>query len=223
MDGIHDMGGKLGFRPIDVTGDEEPTFHAEWEARMWGMTRAWTRHPTWTAPKFRHTRELEYPHIYLDRPYLDQWYKAYACMLVAVGWATAEEIATGRSDGSKPQGLPPPQTAEDVPNAKFRTAKIRGPQLGDPEPRYQIGDKVKACVISPTGHARLPAYVRGHPGEIVGYHGVQPLDDATAHNIDRMEPLYTVRFLLSELFPERAGCADRVHLDLWESHLADAT
>jgi nitrile hydratase beta subunit len=220
MDGIHDTGGKLGYRPIPITGDEEPAFHAEWEGRMWGMTRAWTRHPSWKAPKFRHTRELEFPDIYLDRPYLDQWYKAYACMFVGIGWLTVEEIASGRSDGSKPEGLPPPQTVADVPKVKFRTAKVREPQPGDPEPRYRTGDRITARNISPTGHTRLPAYVRGHEGEIVGYHGVQTLNDAVAHNL--AEPLYTVRFLLADLFPERAGCPDRVHLDLWESHLAAA-
>lgn len=221
MDGIHDMGGKLGFRPIQPTGDEEPTFHSEWEGRMWSMTRAWTRHPSFKGPKFRHTRELEYADIYLERPYLDQWYKANACLFVGVGWATVEEVASGTSNGSKPAGVAAPQTAEDVARVKLNIAKVHTAQPGDSEPRYKLGDRVIARNISPTGHTRLPAYVRGHPGEIVGYHGVQALDDATAHDLNIAEPLYTVRFQLSDLFPERAGCSDRVHLDLWESHLED--
>ena len=36
MNGIHDMGGMHGMGPIEVREDERP-FHAEWEARAWGL------------------------------------------------------------------------------------------------------------------------------------------------------------------------------------------
>jgi len=222
MDGIHDLGGKQGFGRIEVTGDEEPAFHEPWEGRMWGISRGMTRHPGWNAPKFRHTREWEEPVGYLTRPYLDQWFKAFACMLIGFDRATVEEIASGRSFNGKLEGVPPPQTAADVGRLKFRTGKVRVSQPGDPDPSYRLGDRVKARLVSSSGHTRLPAYVRGHVGEIVGYHGVQVLDDAAAHDLAVVEPLYTVRFRLSDLFSERAGCPDRVHLDLWESHLAAA-
>ena len=39
MNGIHDMGGMQGMGPIEVREDERP-FHAEWEARAWGLIRA---------------------------------------------------------------------------------------------------------------------------------------------------------------------------------------
>ena len=39
MNGIHDMGGMHGMGPIEVREDERP-FHAEWEARAWGLLRA---------------------------------------------------------------------------------------------------------------------------------------------------------------------------------------
>ena len=39
MNSIHDMGGMHGMGPIEVREDERP-FHAEWEARAWGLIRA---------------------------------------------------------------------------------------------------------------------------------------------------------------------------------------
>ena len=42
MDGIHDLGGRQGYGPIDVNEPPEP-FHAPWEARLFGITRAFTR------------------------------------------------------------------------------------------------------------------------------------------------------------------------------------
>ena len=42
MDGIHDLGGREGYGPIDVGEPPEP-FHAPWEARLLGIVRAFTR------------------------------------------------------------------------------------------------------------------------------------------------------------------------------------
>ncbi len=221
MDGIHDLGGKLGFGPIAVTHDDEPPFHAPWEGRLWGITRAISRPPDWNAPKFRHTRELEAPVLYLTRPYLDQWYKAYACMLVGSGLITVAELAAGKSDGTKLTGFLAPMSADDVARIKHKNKTARSDQTDDAKRRYNVGEAVVARNVSPTDHSRLPAYVRGYKGVITAYHGEHSLDDAAAHGEMRAEPLYTVRFKLSDLFPERKGSADRVHLELWESHLDD--
>ena len=91
MDGVHDLGGKLGFGPIEVA-DEGSPFHGAWEGRMMGIARAISRPPDWNIDKFRHSRELEAPVLYLTRPYYDQWYKAYACMLVGSGVVTLVNV-----------------------------------------------------------------------------------------------------------------------------------
>ncbi|MFY0612801.1 MAG: nitrile hydratase subunit beta [Hyphomicrobiaceae bacterium] len=216
MDGIHDVGGKLGFGPINITHDDPP-FKEDWEGRMLGIARAISRPSDWNSDKFRHTREHEEPVRYLTRPYFDQWYKAYACMLVGSGVITIEELGSGVSNGKEATGLPTPMPPEKVATAKLAGASFARPYDGSPN--HQVGDIVRARVMSPTGHCRLPAYVRGHSGQIVSYHGAHVVADASAHNEKVIEPLYTVRFQLSELFPERAGSTDRVHLDLWERHL----
>jgi nitrile hydratase beta subunit len=216
MDGIHDLGGKLGFGPIDVTHDDAP-FHAPWEGRMMAIARAISRPGGWNVDKFRHSRELEDPVAYLTRPYYDQWYKAYACMLVGSGLVTVEELGAGRSDGSRPEGLPAPMSAGDVTSPT--AGNIRFDRPYDKKPRFAVGAPVVARNISTVGHARLPAYARARPGEIAAYHGAHILADASAHDRMEVEPLYSVRFALADLFPERAGSKDAVYLDLWESHL----
>ena len=84
------------------------------------------------------------------------------------------------------------------------------------------GDAVRARLESTPGHTRLPAYVRGHRGIVTDCHGGFPLDDALARGETVVEALYTVRFEIGTLFPERAGSPDRVHVELWESHVEDA-
>ena len=216
MDGIHDVGGKFGFGPIEVT-HVEPPFHAAWEGRMLGIARAIARPADWNSDKFRHSREHEDPVEYLTRSYFDQWYKAYACMLVGSGMVTVEELASGISQGPKPADTPEPMSAESVAIVKTKGASFDRDY--DKPPLFKIGDRVRGRMISPTGHCRLPAYVKGYRGIVSAYHGAHVLADASAHNRLAIEPLYTVRFKLCDLYPERRTSDDAVHLDLWESHL----
>ena len=39
MSGVHDMGGRRDFGPIDIEASE-PLFHADWEKRALGLTLA---------------------------------------------------------------------------------------------------------------------------------------------------------------------------------------
>ena len=91
MDGIHDLGGREGFGPIDVHESEEP-FHAPWEPRVLGIVRAITRPLDWNLDWFRHCRELIDPLEYLNASYYDQWLSAYSVMLVNSGLATVGEM-----------------------------------------------------------------------------------------------------------------------------------
>ncbi|MHA1158737.1 MAG: nitrile hydratase subunit beta [Alphaproteobacteria bacterium] len=218
MDGIHDLGGKLGFGPVEVTHDDPP-FHQPWEARTFGIARALSRPADWNIDKFRHSRELEEPVSYLTRPYYDQWYKAYACMLVGSGLVTIEELASGRTDGTRPRGFAQPQPASAVASAKFMGANFERPY--QERPGFAAGETIRNVNVLTVGHTRLPAYVRDRPGVIAACHGAHVLPDA-AHNVDRAEPLYSVGFRLADLFPEQAGSPDMVYLDLWESYLEPA-
>ena len=71
MDGIHDLGGKQGYGPIEIDDDDRP-FHEEWEGREWGIAQC-ARTPGITIDWWRHCRELIMPVDYLGRPYFDSW------------------------------------------------------------------------------------------------------------------------------------------------------
>jgi len=215
MDGIHDLGGRQGYGPIDVGEPEEP-FHAEWEARMLGIVRAMSRPAPWSIDWFRHVRELIEPVDYLTRPYYDQWLQTYAAMMVNSGVATVEELASGKSSAAIPD-LAPPMTPEAVAGATRNTVRFDRPALAPA--RFATGDAVRARLDANPGHTRLPQYVRGRRGEVTVCHGAHVLPDASAAGEERAETLYTVSFAATELWPEATAAADRVHLDLWESYL----
>ncbi len=218
MDGIHDLGGKQGYGPIDV-GESNDPFHEAWEARMLGIVRAMSRPVPWSIDWFRHVRELIEPVDYLTRPYYDQWLQTYAAMMVNSGVATVEELASGKSTAAIPD-LAPPTPPEAVAGAIRKTARFDRP-AAEP-PRFATGDAVRARLDANPGHTRLPQYVRGREGVVTALHGAHVLPDASAAGIERAEALYTVGFAATELWPEATAGGDRVHLDLWESYLEPA-
>ncbi|HEY7430597.1 MAG TPA: SH3-like domain-containing protein [Streptosporangiaceae bacterium] len=88
--------------------------------------------------------------------------------------------------------------------------------------RFAPGDRVRARVIDPDHHIRLPRYVRGQVGEVVESEGEWELPDDKARGVEpaRVETVYAVRFPAASLWGEGAHT---VTVDLWESYLEEAT
>jgi nitrile hydratase len=218
MDGIHDLGGREGYGPIDVGEPPEP-FHAPWEARMLGIVRAFTRPARWSIDWFRHVRECIDPADYLTRPYYDQWLQTYAAMMIDSRVATLDELATGKSDRALP-GQPPPMTPDKVVDGKKAMARFDRETNG--VPAFVVGDTVRTRGLGSRGHTRLPQYARGRAGRIEAFHGFHVLPDTNMTGDGPAEPLYTVAFRAADLWPEAEESKDRVFLDLWESYLERA-
>jgi nitrile hydratase len=218
MDGIHDLGGKQGFGPIDA-GEKEEAFHAPWEARLYGIVRAMKQPPDWNIDRFRYTRECIEPVDYLTRPYFDQWLQTYAALMIGSGLATVEELASGRSR-SGPANLGPPMAPDAVAVAKRKA--VRFDREGGAKPKFAVGDRVRAGEHGSPGHTRLPGYLRGRTGSILRCHGKHVFPDASVRGVERAEPLYTVAFAAAELWPDAQNERDRVTADLWESYLGPA-
>lgn len=90
----------------------------------------------------------------------------------------------------------------------------------DVAPRFKVGDAVVARVINPTGHTRLPRYVRGRAGEIVKDYGVFVFPDVSAHRRpEKPQHVYSVRFAARELWGEDAHPRDALFVDMWDDYL----
>jgi nitrile hydratase len=77
---------------------------------------------------------------------------------------------------------------------------------------------VRTSRADPPHHSRLPRYVRGAVGTVVGQ-GVATLqlDDRARGLQAAPQPVYTVRFAARELF----GAGEHsVTVDVWETHLS---
>jgi nitrile hydratase beta subunit len=219
MNGIHDMGGMHGMGPVRYEADE-PVFHAPWEGRVFALNiamRAWRK---WNIDAGRYEIELIPPADYLRMSYYERWLARLVELLVKRGITTREEIETGRPAAGSATATPA-LTVERVGRMiRNGAAASRSVPVA---PRFHVHQRVRARVINPEGHTRLPRYVRGHAGTIEHDHGVYVFPDTNALFLgENPQHVYSVRFAARELWGERASPRDAVYLDLWDDYLEPA-
>lgn len=218
MDGIHDLGGKEGFGPIEVQ-EPEVAFHEPWEGRMWAISRS-TGAPDWTIDWWRHVRELLDPADYLTRPYFDQWAQTQLAAFIDSGVFTLEEAISGQTAATG--DAPPSALTPDDAVAADVSAATRFDRATERPAAFAIGVRVRTKSFGKPHHTRLPGYARDKTGLIHAQHGAHLLPDAGAQGKEVAEHLYAVVFEAEDLWPEAQGRRDRVFLDLWESYLESA-
>jgi nitrile hydratase beta subunit len=213
MNGAHDCGGMMGFGPV-AAEENEPVFHAPWEARMFALMSAVGDVGGWTLDEDRAACEAMEPGHYITSSYYEHWLSGLERLLQKHGLATAEEIASGVATApGKPVA---PTTAEAVWPAVTALGGYVRPS--DAAPLFKPGDMVRTRHLNPAHHTRLPRYLRGHVGEIVACHGAHVFPDSNAQGLgEDPRHLYTVRFKTSEVWGNAAR--DVIHADLWEPYL----
>lgn len=93
----------------------------------------------------------------------------------------------------------------------------------DVAPKFKAGDKIVTRNINPTGHTRLPRYMRGKRGVVDRDHGVFVFPDTSAHGKgETPQHVYSVRFAARELWGSNASDRDSLYLDLWDEYLDPA-
>jgi nitrile hydratase len=216
MNGVHDMGGQQGMGPVRYEKDE-PVFHASWEGRIYALNRAMRAWRKWSLDTDRHALETMPPLDYLRMSYYERWVARLEAQLVSYGFATPEELKSGK---------PAPGSVKATPVFTLATASrwlnrgIAPSQDPTVRPLFKVGQRVRARNINPTGHTRLPRYARGKAGVIMRDHGVYVFPDTNAHfQGEKRQHVYSVRFTARELWGDRASQRDSVYLDMWDDYL----
>jgi len=201
MDGIHDLGGRQGFGPVRHAPDA-PAFHAAWEKRINALYGLAVRRGVFNMDEYRHAIERMEPRHYLSASYYERTLTSLATLCVEKGIVTREELER-RAGGAFPLALPAAPGRSNVAE----------------RPRLAIDDRVRVRPDHVPGHVRMPAYIRGKRGVVVGVSPVYPFPDAHAHGVPADdEPTYDVRFKSTELWPDAAEPA-LVHVGVFESYL----
>lgn len=90
--------------------------------------------------------------------------------------------------------------------------------------RPAVGDEVRVSAVDPDEFRRVPGYLRGHRGVVVGECGDRPLPvgHGAGEVLRAPEPVLTVRFD-AELVFGVTGVGTYLHADLWSSNLEDGS
>jgi len=219
MNGPHDLGGAHGFGPVSPEPNQ-PVFHAEWEKRAFALVLAMGATGAWTLDMSRHARERIPPAEYLGSGYYEIWFAGLRRIVVECGLVSQDELASGRSAGPG-RALPRKLSPETVPAVLAKGGPTERPATA--AAKFKPGDRVRAKMMHPTGHTRVPRYVRGRAGRIASAYGAHVFPDASAAGQGE-EPrwLYSVAFDAAELWGPAGRAGDEVLLDLFEPYLEPA-
>ena len=220
MNGIHDMGGMQDMGPVRYEKNE-PVFHAPWEGRVFVMFLAAGAWRKWNLDAFRYTREVLPAKEYLDTSYFQQWFSGLRELLVKKGLVTTAELESGKPAPGAAKATPPFTTEKVVP--ALLSDRMHAQRDVSVAPLFKTGQRVRARVINPLEHTRLPRYARGKTGVIERDHGVFVFPDTNAHfQGEKPQYVYSVRFAARELWGDAAKPQDAVYIDMWDDYLEPA-
>jgi nitrile hydratase subunit beta len=224
MNGVFDLGGTDGLGPVQPSA-QEPVFHAEWERPIFTMFAALFRAGWFGVDEFRHGIELMDPAVYLKAPYYEHWLHSYEHHGAAKGMLDLEELDRrtqyylDNPDAPLPEHEQSPELLDFV-NAVV-PAGASAVRPTEKEPRFAVGDIVRASGAVPFGHTRLAGYIRGKTGEVIAHRGSFIYPDIAGNGLgENPEHVYTVRFDARELWG--APYADpngTVCFDVWDPYI----
>ncbi|MFL6663620.1 MAG: nitrile hydratase subunit beta [Rhizobacter sp.] len=204
MDGMHDLGGRQGFGTVRYTLDAA-AFHAAWEVRANSLYAFAVRRGIFNMDEYRHAIERMEPRHYLGASYYERSLTGLATLCVEKGIVTQAALQE-RAGGAFPLAAP---SAPGRTNAAVRE-------------RFEPGDRVRVRDDHVAGHVRMPGYIRGKEGVVVGESPPYPFPDAHAHGVEAQdEPTYDVRFRSEDLWPGSCDAA-LVHVGVFQSYLERA-
>lgn len=87
-------------------------------------------------------------------------------------------------------------------------------------PRFKAGDEVVVLNINPSGHTRMPRYIRGKQGVIDRDHGIFVFPDTFASGTGKKpQHVYSVRFTARELWGPQGNPKDALLVDVWDDYM----
>ena len=218
MSKVHDMGGRLDPRRIDITSSNIK-FKAEWEKDVFAITLALGFSGLWNLDRSRYARESLEPQDYLQFGYFEKWLAGLINLLGENGIIKDGKESEGNFKKSSFRVL-------EAKNVK-KLLHMGGPTKRDSttEKKFNLGETVSVRTNNSDtkvekGHTRLPEYVKGRSGKVIAYHGSHVLPDKNAHFLgESPEALYSVEFKSQDLWDKCEHVEDTVVVDLWESYL----
>lgn len=199
MDGLADMGGTPGWGRVPPPRADEPVFAEPWQGRAFALALVSYRTAGANVDAFRHSLERLDRASYFDDGYYGRWLNGGELLLtdnaILAPGAVEARARNLRGENVEEPPIPVPARPDYAETAVGPLRTVEAPAA------FAVGERVRAKDLSPAGHIRLPAYIRGHVGvvDLIAHAAVLP--DTNAHYLgENPQYVYTVRFDSRELW-----------------------
>jgi nitrile hydratase subunit beta len=218
-----DLGGRHGFGPVPIEQDE-PVFHADWEASVIAGILATIYAGLYNVDQFREGIDELEPLSYLTLGYYRRWLHTLEVNCMKSGLFSAEELEARIQAIAQGEQMPIGENDEIAGQLRdliyFSTPAERPV---DAPPAFAVGDAVRGRVLEGRRHARIPLYAQGKRGVVLIVNPAFPDPDRSRLGEgEHPEHVYSVSFAGRELWPD-ADEHSTVVVDLWESYLEPAS
>jgi nitrile hydratase beta subunit len=219
VDGIADMGGTQGWGPVHPPRRDEPVFGEPWQGRAFAL--AILSIPLASGgdntDAVRHAVERLDRAAYLGDGYYGRWLNGAELMLtersILAPGAIEARARNLRGEHVAEPPIPEPNRPDYAPAAAGSLRTV------DTAPAFSVGERVRARDISPSGHTRLPGYLRGHIGVVELIQPAAVLPDTNADFLgENAQHVYSVGFDSRELWGADAE-SFALSAELYESYL----
>ena len=201
MDGFHDLGGRQGFGKV-TPEEKKEAFHEAWEIKISAISGKLVSRHVYNMDEYRYAIERMDPRHYVGAGYFERILTAVATLCIEKGLIKHEELNAA--------------AGEYFP---ISHAKQHGRLTPENLPDLKVGDKVVVKSEFVPGHIRMPAYIRGKPGIIVGISPEYPFPDAAAHGLPtKKQRTFDVCFRSTDLWPDGADEAE-IHVGVFHAYL----
>ena len=201
MDGVHDIGGCQGFGPVVKLNKTRP-YKENWEVKINAISGRLVGKHIINMDQYRHGVERMEPRHYLSSSYFERVFISVLSLCVEKNILTTKDL--------KNLNLDKFQRALPSTKGRFFTGTLEN---------FKIGDRVRVKSESVAGHVRIPGYVRGKEGFIVGVSPAFDFPDAAAHELEaEKQKTYDVCFKTTDLWSDAEEGAE-VHVGLFHSYL----
>src|SRR4051794_38975982 len=139
MNGVHDMGGMHGFGPVERE-ENEPVFHADWEAHVRAMQTLTVGPGYFTLDAFRYGIEQMAPAEYLRASYYERWLATLEYNLIQQDLLSGEELDARVNFLREHPDTAPPRASIVTPSLRAQAAPLDASTPA--APRFAVGDAV---------------------------------------------------------------------------------
>lgn len=216
-----------GLENVGPVSTEKRVFVEDWEKQLFGVHMCMMGTGIWAWPHLRVKAEGMNPFDYFKYRYYIKWLGGMCAYLIERNYINEAELDEltqhylDNPDAPLPQRGNPAVTDQVVDYMFTGDNPYRDVALN---PVFKAGQRVRVMDPASAVHTRLIGYLRNKVGVIQEVYpkAILYTDSVPTDSISTPQPIYCVKFMTRDIWPERPDTDDALYSDVFETYLEAA-